>query len=443
MIIIPLFRPLLFCLKKVTTSSLCQNIQEGRTFQQRLKVVIESKLCKLKFTLPNTENESETELNQFITNTIISTIDYCNKLLNSPDAMLRQISYQCYLCIVRSIIVGNNMQLKTFFNTHYNEILVNYFKHKNHKLNNKIINEIITRYTDYILPIIFETIINAMLTSKTEYLQNETFRLINFILINKFSSLNDNNKIFVLNFTPKVLQNVIQILTNNPNLVKYKAKRIKSLLSFIKNLFSFLKNNIKLNTNETNYNLVYVLNGNNNNNKTNQSNNISGSEIKTEIILIDNEIILSLKHYFETNFSENFSFIVNNISIKRIYEQITNLLNAIPTIAIPTKTSSKSKKTKKHHDNESVGNTNNNSTSEIVSTIPITSTTSTITVSEIPTNKDIEKSKHSKKRSQESEESSGVPKGKKHKKKKHEERDFEMELVTEMLNEKKKQTKKE
>lgn len=42
--IIPLFRPLLFCLKKVSSSSICQSLPEGRTFQQRLKSLIETKV---------------------------------------------------------------------------------------------------------------------------------------------------------------------------------------------------------------------------------------------------------------------------------------------------------------------------------------------------------------------------------------------------------------
>jgi hypothetical protein len=45
--LIPLFRPLLFCLKKVAASSICQSLPEGRTFQQRLKTLIEAKVSLL------------------------------------------------------------------------------------------------------------------------------------------------------------------------------------------------------------------------------------------------------------------------------------------------------------------------------------------------------------------------------------------------------------
>jgi hypothetical protein len=44
LLVLPMFRPLLFCLKKVTASSLSKSLQEGRAFQQRLRSLIEAKV---------------------------------------------------------------------------------------------------------------------------------------------------------------------------------------------------------------------------------------------------------------------------------------------------------------------------------------------------------------------------------------------------------------
>ena len=44
LLVVPMFKPLLYCLKKVSTSSLCKGLQEGRAFHSRLRSLIESKV---------------------------------------------------------------------------------------------------------------------------------------------------------------------------------------------------------------------------------------------------------------------------------------------------------------------------------------------------------------------------------------------------------------
>ena len=47
LLLVPMFKPLLYCLKKVSASSLCKGLQEGRAFHNRLRSLVESKVrCK-------------------------------------------------------------------------------------------------------------------------------------------------------------------------------------------------------------------------------------------------------------------------------------------------------------------------------------------------------------------------------------------------------------
>ena len=54
-------QPLLSCYKRIQSSSLMESLQEGRTFDQRIKTLLEAKLLKKRIDLDKLEDDDESK----------------------------------------------------------------------------------------------------------------------------------------------------------------------------------------------------------------------------------------------------------------------------------------------------------------------------------------------------------------------------------------------
>ena len=226
---------LLRTLKKQQSAASSQSMQEGRVFEQRLRIIIEQKLCKKKFQLitnitdsadvsatavvPVTEivttdpggkkvkqtkkmleqvreekeredkkkleeqlelEESSSELRQ----EIIALTTEIFRYLACTIAPLRPVALSALLCITRAAVSTPNtdVQCKTVISSALQAAFREFSAKKNSRLAPKIFEELIQRYPDFCVASFLDDLVSSCASAKSSFLRAECCRLLGEIL---------------------------------------------------------------------------------------------------------------------------------------------------------------------------------------------------------------------------------------------------------------------
>lgn len=230
-LLFPLFVPLLACLKTVASSKICQELQEGRTYEQRLRSVIENKLSKIKLHLTlDTENENEAM------EVILETLQQLMACLRSNSAVLRQTASAALVCVTRCLLATSHSSAITALSTLYTEVTFEVFMKKNTRLTIKPVDELFTRHVDYGVTTLLHLLKDAVAQAPSEFLRAEACRLLS-AAIKHYKSLSAPAQQLLVKEAPSVIDAVVSALS----VKELRAKRMKPLLACLLELLQLLQ----------------------------------------------------------------------------------------------------------------------------------------------------------------------------------------------------------
>ena len=250
-LMVPMFTPLLRCLKKCIGSTFIRSLQEGRAFENRLKGLFEAKLCKEKFHLVSAEETSE-ELCVEIDNLAAEGIQYSAQLLNSTESVVRQVALSSFVALLRATVSTTSSRpafseedeeekpAKEVLVTTLQSLFEDLFSKRNSRIPVKLFHDITERFPDYVCEHLLEAIANACSEAKTSFLRAEACKLIN-VFIKKFKSLSTTSQQAVISAVSKVSYAVSQnLLTNVTESVDNKSKRLRPIMELSRDMLKLL-----------------------------------------------------------------------------------------------------------------------------------------------------------------------------------------------------------
>ena len=224
---------LLRTLKKQQSAASSQSMQEGRAFEQRLRIIIEQKLCKKKFQLitdtvdaadvsavavvaeivatdaggkkvkptkkmleqqreekeieekkrleeQQEREESSSELRREVTALTAEIFKY----LACTIAPLRPVALSALLCLTRAAVSTPNtdVQCKAAISLAVQTAFKEFSSKKNSRLAPKIFEELIQRYPDFCVASFLDDLVSSCASAKSSFLRAECCRLLSEIL---------------------------------------------------------------------------------------------------------------------------------------------------------------------------------------------------------------------------------------------------------------------
>jgi hypothetical protein len=240
--LLPMFLPLLICLRKVQSSTFTQSLQEGRAFEQRLRILISEKLNQKRFHLIS-EGNMEDDEGLLIQVELLLKENF--KSLTSILLNTRQLALANILSISRSIISGDSLSCKELLSKQLVKAFENFSSKKNSRINPKLFDEMLTRFTDFSIPSLLPYITKSCNSGKTIFLRSESFRMLCSIL-RKHANLPSyiviiNSLTFITNAIIKGLTTSIGTESDNNKEKEMQTKRLKPVLLCSKELSLILK----------------------------------------------------------------------------------------------------------------------------------------------------------------------------------------------------------
>jgi hypothetical protein len=188
-LLLRLFHPLLTCIRKIQ-SGLTQSLQEGRTFETRLRQFMEQRVSKKKFRLKHF-GDSETE--EGIKETLDILIEPLMADYGSTAIQLRRLSHNCLLCLTRASLGGDSESVKDKVGDYTNSLLKPYFEKKNSRINSSLFEELIARFPDFSMKYLYPTILRGAKEGKSNFLKIDACRLAS-LFYKRVSNLDESSK---------------------------------------------------------------------------------------------------------------------------------------------------------------------------------------------------------------------------------------------------------
>lgn len=242
--LVPLFRPLFSCLKKIQASSMLQNTPEGKAFEMRLRVLIDTKLCKKRILIcPRPESvtkDDELQSNLRKRNCEQknkSTIDECDdddeendvdlveetgaalsaciSHLRSPYAPLRTVSHSAVFALLRVALSPEfSVKTKEILSTQLSESLNEIVSKKNTRLSIKLIEDMLQRFPEFTIASLFSNMLQATTRAVTPFLRSEMFRLVGGTL-KRFRTLSSVAQYVLTASVPVLVDQIISSLSQD------------------------------------------------------------------------------------------------------------------------------------------------------------------------------------------------------------------------------------
>ena len=229
---LPMFYPLLYCLKKISNSSIAQSLQEGRSFEHRVRSVIENKLCKSKFSLNATEKEDSDVLIESTS----ELLTFISKCIRSSSPSMRLTSTCCFLSVSRGIISGKMGDALSLLTSSFRTLVVEYLNKKNSRVPVKVIDEVYSRFPDFSTGSSLPDVIEGTESAPTSFLRADAFRMLGSIL-KRHQSLSQGSQQQLFNNVDDIIACFVKTLQAKEDM---KAKRMKSVLHFGKDFAQYL-----------------------------------------------------------------------------------------------------------------------------------------------------------------------------------------------------------
>ena len=156
-LIMPLYPPLLVCLRKIQ-AGLTQSLPEGRAFESRLRAFVAQKMCSKKVTLSSHGDEETSEGIAELVEALVgaSKAEGDNKvsvkkgtlahdLSKSQSAPLRQLAHVVFVSITRGVLAGDCEAAKTHVAGAASHLIAQYFQQKNSKIPSGLVDDFFVR----------------------------------------------------------------------------------------------------------------------------------------------------------------------------------------------------------------------------------------------------------------------------------------------------------
>lgn len=251
-LMVPMFTPLLRCLKKCIGSTFIRSLQEGRAFENRLKGLFEAKLCKEKFHLVSAEETSE-DLCMEIDALAAEGIQFSAQLLNSTESVVRQVALSSFVALLRATVSTTSTRpalseddeegekpAKVVLVTTLQSVFEDLFSKRNSRVPVKLFHDVTDRFPDYLCEHLLAAIAKACSEAKTSFLRAEACKLIN-TFIKKFKQLSASSQQAVISAVSQVSYAVSQnLLSNASESADNKSKRLRPIMELSRDMLKLL-----------------------------------------------------------------------------------------------------------------------------------------------------------------------------------------------------------
>lgn len=257
-LMVPMFTPLLRCLKRCTTSIMIGSLQEGKVFENRLKTLFESKLSKEKFHLVSAEDTSE-ELMAEIDLLAAEGIAYCGQLLSATESIIRNVAAGAFASLLRAVVSSpascgrpsNSGKDKTDLCARdtlvvtLKSVFDQLFAKKNSRVPVKVFHDIADRFPNYVCEQLLSAVVTACSEAKSSYLRGEACKLINSF-IKKYKVLSASNQQQVVAAVSNVAFSVsTTLMSSSGESVDNKTKRIRPVMELSRDMLKLIIAQIK------------------------------------------------------------------------------------------------------------------------------------------------------------------------------------------------------
>lgn len=247
--LVAIVRPLLGCYVKIQSSSLMELLQEGRTFDQRLRTLLEMKLLKKKFPLAMVSDDVRSNvLDEFTT-----CVELSFSLLSNAKPNLRQLSAVVILCIMKSAVSPLCPEfyspLKDLLSDMLQKVFDECMEKRNNRITLKFFEDCLVRCPEFTIRTLLSRLVRGTVGGKTPYLRSECCRLISMIVKKKESQFEEKNlSDFIIKECFHLAKNIGDALSSSSTETgtsrkdsDNRTKRIKPILLCIKDLSILLK----------------------------------------------------------------------------------------------------------------------------------------------------------------------------------------------------------
>ena len=265
MFMIPTF---LKTLKSVYSSSTLMSVQECLSFCNKLKSLIEDKICKGKqqqqkkkvndtdlsvaFGDSVTSATTETSTHMWITSkedveNVLNEILICIK---SPIAPMKHVASNCLFRVCKTVLSERSMDVTDIIellNTQVIGILEDFKSKKNSKVPRKLFEDLFVRFPDFSVSCLLKPLIIGCSGSKSIYIQTECCDLLSTVFC-RYKSLSTDSQVIILKNTStclnelsNVVDTLLKQIKQESNLSNVCGKRLKAFIACGKHLLFSLK----------------------------------------------------------------------------------------------------------------------------------------------------------------------------------------------------------
>ena len=181
--VIPLLNPLLSTLKTVVSYAPIMGTQEGKSFDSRLRALLETRICKGKLRLLRPLEEE----------CVASLLDSILTYMKSPVLSLRLLGSNCLITLLRIASSGSDGATLRRVGDLLVQLLNEYLGKKHSSLTSKIFEDVLLRYPDLFVAHLGDTITVGMRSGKSPFLRTEAFRLYSSVF-KKFKMLSQKSQ---------------------------------------------------------------------------------------------------------------------------------------------------------------------------------------------------------------------------------------------------------
>lgn len=266
--LLPLFVPLFSCMKKLLLSTWLQSMQEGKVLAQRLRTLIEDKLCKKQFknvSVSSEGDEESEERNSAYTEEMTTLCGVLTENIGSSNGVIRIVAMTVIMCLLKSVNGAADEDVTERINLLKDVVLTSFTKYTTKKkschIPGKLFDQILDRNVSFFVETLLEPMINACLsrTSTDVYLRAEGYRMLS-VVMKRSKGLSSAALTVLIQHTPSVVESLTytwsqleSVLANAPakkggdvkkagsasEANSVKSKRLKPMCACMKELSQF------------------------------------------------------------------------------------------------------------------------------------------------------------------------------------------------------------
>lgn len=227
------------CIKKLQSSMVIQALAEGKALENRIRSLLEAKVCRAKVHILDNDTDSLKEL-------IGAPLELLMHL-KSPNNVLRFQALSGFLVVTRLVLAlktsTSAIEARQSLDTVINDAFDDCRTRKGCRIPLRLFDDLLTRFQDYTVTLLLQKLIDATKDSKTEYFKCESYRLL-IAILKRHKSLNSESKGLLDSVMGAIVTNTKQDIENiakAENDMKMSPKLCKIVLQCAREVVSVLR----------------------------------------------------------------------------------------------------------------------------------------------------------------------------------------------------------